>query len=290
MTGQRSRNLYIRLGRAVILFSLLAFNITICSAAEHRADVKPALRVCAAPNNLPFSNSKGEGFENALARLIARDLKRPVSYTWWPGRGSSLHNASRAASCDIVMGIPPDYKFVRPTLPYYRSTYAFVTRRDGGAPIDTLDDPRLKHLRIGIHVTGGDYDHMQLAQALAARRIVDNLRGYAIYGDYSDPNPPRTLIDAVAVNEIDVAIAWGPIAGYFAHRQAVALDVTPMRATREAVPMTFDIAIGVRRGDPSLASELDAVLLRRSREIQRLLDGYHVPQVTRPRMLAKLDD
>ncbi|HEV7823004.1 MAG TPA: substrate-binding domain-containing protein [Burkholderiales bacterium] len=249
------------------------------------------MRVCADPNNLPFSNARGDGFENALAQLIARDLKRTVQYTWWPQRRGFIRNTLRANKCDVVMGIPSNYKLARPTLPYYRSTYAFVTRLDGSAPIESLDDPRLHRLRIGIHVIGDDYNNVPPAQMLAARGIVENLRGYSIYGDYSKPNPPRELIDAVASNDVDVAIAWGPIAGYFAQKQPVALLVTPMTSasTGLAVPMAFDISMGVRPEDDALRRDLDAVLLRRRHEIQKLLVRYRIPVIARPAVIASLN-
>ncbi len=127
------------------------------------------LRVCADPNNLPFSNARGEGFENALAGLVAHDLKRSLEYPWWPQRRGFIRNTLRAEKCDVVMGIPSNYKLARPTLPYYRSSYAFVTRRDGTAPI-IPSIPRLRQLRIGIHVIGDDYNNVPpAAQALAPR-------------------------------------------------------------------------------------------------------------------------
>jgi mxaJ protein len=236
------------------------------------------LRVCADPNNLPFSNSRGEGFENAMARLVAHDLHRELTYTWWPQRRGFVRNTLKAGVCDLIMGVPAGFEMVEPTTPYYRSSYAFVTRADRHLDVDSFDDPRLRKLAIGVHTIGDDYANVPPAQALATRGIVGNVRGYSIYGDYSQPNPARALIDAVARGEIDVAIAWGPLAGYFAAREPVALRVKPVApADPPDAGMTFAIAAGVRHGDTALRSEVQAVLDRRRDDIAAMLHDYHVP-------------
>lgn len=240
------------------------------------------LRVCADPNNLPYSNSHGEGFENALARLVARDLHRDLAYTWWPQRRGFVRNTLRAGVCDLVMGVPAAFEMVEPTAPYYRSSYVFVTRADRHLDVRSLDDPRLHELAIGVHAIGDDYANVPPAQALAMRGVVANVHGYSIYGDYSKPDPARDLIDAVARGEIDVAIAWGPLAGYFATREPVALEVRPVAASDPPdAGMIFAIAAGVRHGDAALKSEVQTVLDRRRADISALLREYHVPLVAK---------
>jgi quinoprotein dehydrogenase-associated probable ABC transporter substrate-binding protein len=239
-----------------------------------------ALRVCADPNNLPFSNRAGEGFENALAELIAADLKRTVEYTWWPQRRGFMRTTLNAGICDVVMGVPAAFEMSATTAPYYRSAYALVTRRDRRLRLTSLDDPRLRMLRIGVHVVGDDYASVPPAQALANRKIVDNVRGYSIYGDYAKPNPPADLIDAVRAGDIDVAIAWGPFAGYFAASGTPALEVTPLPdRDRTGVQLAFDIAMGVRRADRAFEQQLDEVLARRQPDIRALLSRYHIVRV-----------
>ena len=238
------------------------------------------LRVCADPNNLPFSNLRGEGLENALARLVARDLHRELSYTWWPQRRGFVRNTLKAGVCDLVMGVPAAFGMVDPTAPYYRSSYMFVTRSDRHLDLRSLDDPRLHQLAIGVHAIGDDYANVPPAQALAMRGVVANVHGYSIYGDYSKPDPARDLIDAVARGEIDVAIAWGPLAGYFATLEPVALEVQLVLASDPPdAGMTFAIAAGVRPGDAALKSEVQAVLDRRRADVASLLREYHVPVV-----------
>jgi quinoprotein dehydrogenase-associated probable ABC transporter substrate-binding protein len=252
------------------------------SSAGRARELAPAtLRVCADPNNLPFSNEAGQGFENALARLVAADLHRTVRYTWWPQRRGFIRNTLRAGTCDVVMGVPSSFELVQPTRPYYRSAYVFVSRRGDHLRLRSFDDPRLKRLRIGLHVIGDDYNNVPPAEALASRGIVGNITGYSIYGDYSKPNPPRALIDAVARGDIDVAIAWGPLAGFFARQQSTPLDLVPVSSQVDMplLPMVFDIAMGVRHGDAALRDALDGVIVRRHREIRALLGRFGVPLV-----------
>jgi quinoprotein dehydrogenase-associated probable ABC transporter substrate-binding protein len=239
------------------------------------------LRVCADPNNLPFSNQRREGFENRIAAIVARELHRPLTYFWLPQRRGFVRNTLTANQCDVVIGVPAESGMLRPTRPYYRSTYVFVSRQDRALHLRSFDDPRLKTLTIGIQVTGDDYANPPAAQALAARQIVENVRGYTVYGDYSQPDPPRRLIDAVASQKVDVAVAWGPLAGYFARREPVAMEVTPVspQADSRFVRFVYDIAMGVRRDDTALARRLDDVIARRHDEIRRVLIEYGVPLV-----------
>jgi mxaJ protein len=239
------------------------------------------LRVCTDPNNLPFSNERRQGFENKIAAIVARDLRRPLAYFWLPQRRGFVRNSIKANRCDLVAGVPSEFDVLRSTRPYYRSTYVFVSRRDRALHLRSFDDPRLKKLTIGIQVTGDDYANPPAAQALASRQIVQNVRGYTVYGDYSRPNPPRGLIDAVADGTVDVAVAWGPLAGYFAKLEPVPLEIARVSPESDSrfVRFVFDISMGVRRDDAALASAIDGVIARRRAEIRRVLVDYGVPLV-----------
>ena len=249
-------------------------------AATVSADTGATLRVCADPNNLPFSDEHGRGFENALAQLVAHDLHRTVAYTWWPQRRGFVRHTLKAHACDVIMGVPSAMEMVQATQPYYRSSYVFVTRRDRHLDIRSFDDPRLRALRIGIHAVGDDYANVPPAVALARRGIVDRLRGYSLYGDYSKAAPARSLIDAVADGSIDVAIAWGPFAGYFAHDEKTPLAIHPVEGiTDPTLAMQYDISMGVRKDDAALRNALDGVIARDRGAIATLLARYGIPTV-----------
>jgi mxaJ protein len=253
--------------------------------AQRDSRVPPAvtaLRVCADPNNLPFSNEKGEGFENRIAARIANDLGLPLQYVWKPQRRGFVRTTLNTGECDVIMGVPSTYDMVRTSRPYYRSTYVFVYRRDRGYHITSLADSVLRRLKIGIHVIGDDYHNTPPAQALAARGIIDNVRGYTIYGDYSRPNPPARLIEAVAKGDVDVAIVWGPLAGYFVPRQNIPLAIAPVPAESDisGEKWTFAISMGVRHRDRGLAQLLDQLLDREQASIDTILSDYRVPLVS----------
>jgi mxaJ protein len=241
------------------------------------------LRVCADPNNLPFSNDRGEGFENRLVEIVAEELGADVTYTWWAQRRGFFRSTLNAGLCDLVPGAPASMELLRAGAPYYRSTYVFVTRAGEPAPA-SFEDALLREAKIGIQLIGDDGWNTPPAHALARRGITDNVRGYSVYGDYRQPNPPARIVEAVADGEIDVAVVWGPLGGYFAPRQSEPLVITPVRPAFDGpqLPMVFDIAMGVRKDDEALRTEVDAALDRRRADVDALLAEYGVPRVDRP--------
>lgn len=239
------------------------------------------LTACADPNNLPFSNQAGQGFENKLAEMIASDLHAKLQYVWWAQRRGYVRNTLNERKCDFWPGIGSNVEMVVTTRPYYRSTYMFVSRSNENLKGLTLDDPRLKHLKIGVQMVGNDATNTPPAHALASRGIISNVRGYMLYGDYSKPNPPSQIIRAVERGDVDVALVWGPLAGYFAARSPVPLrlePVTPWMADLE-YPMQFDISVGVQNGNDKLLKEIEEVLRQRQPAIRKLLADYDVPLV-----------
>jgi mxaJ protein len=253
------------------------------SILRHKGPVYASgpLRVCADPNNLPFSNDREEGFENRLAQMIAAASGTHVSYTWSAQRRGFVRNTLNAGECDVVMGVPAALDGVETTRPYYRSTYVFVapSRRHFG--LRSFDDPRLHHLKIGVQLVGDDFANTPPAHALSARGVIENIVGYSVVSDYSKPNPPARIVEAVARGDVDAAVVWGPLAGYFAGRQPIALDVTPVSPPSDspARPFVFDISIAVRRGDDARRTALDTFIVRHRGAIDRLLDEYGVPRL-----------
>jgi mxaJ protein len=239
------------------------------------------LRICADPNNLPFSNSRQEGFENKLANIIARDMNARVRYTWWAQRRGFIRNTLNAGKCDVVMGVPSSFELALTTNSYYRSTYMFVTRKDRNIDVRSFDDPILRTLRIGVHLIGDDGANTPPVHALSSRGVVGNVRGYMVAGDYSRPNPPARLVEAVVNGDVDIAIVWGPLAGYFAKAPNTVLSLVPVSPAIDLpfLPQVYDISLAVRRGDKSLKAELDAVLEREREKIATLLKEYGIPRV-----------
>jgi mxaJ protein len=270
-----------RNGRRAVRTALLAFVLllTSCHLVEQRH-----LTACADPNNLPFSNRAGQGFENKLAEMIASDLHAKLDYVWWAQRRGYVRNTLNDKKCDFWPGVASNVEMAATSRPYYRSTYVFVTRRSDKLAGLTLDDARLKRLRIGVQMVGNDASNTPPAHALATRGMIGNVRGYMLYGDYRKPNPPARILQAVENDEIDVALVWGPLAGYFAARSPVPLrlePVTPWLADMQW-PMQFDISVGVRKDNQTLLKQIDQVLARRSSDIGKLLAAYRVPVVAQP--------
>jgi mxaJ protein len=236
-------------------------------------------RVCSDPNNLPFSNDRLEGFENEIVTLIARELLSTPVYTWRAQRRGFLRETLKAGRCDVVAGLPAGIEGVALTRPYYRSTYAFVTRSDAEHP-RSFDDQVLRRAIVGVQLVGDDGHNPPPAVALARRGITGNVRGYHLYADYSHPNPPARVVDAVAAGDIDVGIAWGPTAGYFAARANPPLHVQPVSNQYDgAMPIAFDIAFGVRQQDTELRDAIDAALRRNRPAILAILARYNIPLV-----------
>ena len=256
---------------------------TICLSAA------PPLRVCADPNNLPYSNELQQGFENQIAELIAKDLGVPLQYYWFPQREKFFSKTLNSEKCDVVMGVPSGIDQAATTRPYYRSTYVFITRRDRQLHINSFDDPRLRTLKIGVHVLGEQDDSLPPVHSLVSRGIVGNLVGFSIFGNLAEKNPAADLIRAVEDGKVDVAIAWGPLAGYFGRHVTLPLDMTPVTDDPEHpdLPFHFDIGIGVRTADTALRQTLDGELARRRPKIDQILRSFGIPQLPVPNEVAR---
>jgi len=288
--AQKAQKKSLRLSLRLCVFAWVMLSFTACAnhkevttVAAAQPITRPAgvLRVCADPNNLPFSNQRLEGFENKIVALLAQDLGERVEYTWWAQRRGFFRNTLKAGMCDVVIGVPAGFEMALTTKPYYRSTYVFLSRTDRHLEVKSFDDPVLRKLRIGVQIIGDDQSNAPPAHALTRRHIVDNVKGFTLYGDYSQANPPARIVDAVEKGDIDLAIVWGPLAGFFAKQSRVPLDVVPVspQIDQPFLPFVFDISMGVRRGDQELRDQLDEFLERRRPEIERILEDYKVPKV-----------
>jgi quinoprotein dehydrogenase-associated probable ABC transporter substrate-binding protein len=247
-----------------------------CGAASGLAQVgelvdRDTLRVCADPHNLPFSNEAGEGFENRIAELLARDLGVDLAYTWYPQSVGFVRNTLGARVCDVVMGIVTTSELMQNTNPYYRSSYALVQRADADAKVASLADPHLADLRIGAVARTPPID------ILAQEGLLKNLRPYHLMIDTRFESPGRQMVEDVAAGEIDVGLLWGPIAGYWAKQQSVPLEVVPLTGDKVGARLDFRITMGLRRNEPEWKQVLNDFIAEHKAEIQAILLDYGVP-------------
>ncbi|MGZ5199382.1 MAG: quinoprotein dehydrogenase-associated putative ABC transporter substrate-binding protein [Telluria sp.] len=255
---------------------LLPLALMAASCAAHAAGPQE-LRVCADPDNLPYSSRDESGFENRIARLVADDMGAKLTWFWQQQNRGFVRKTMGAGECDLFIGVPAGYERVLSTKPYYRSTYVAVTRGDG-KPFTGFDAADLKERRIGVQLIGDDLVASPPGYALARAGAVANVRGFTILGD--GPAAQR-MVDAVASGQIDLALVWGPQAGWFAHRAN--LVVTAARTPAGLpVPFEYSIAMGVRKGDEALRDRLDEILQRRHADIDAILASYFVPTVAMP--------
>jgi quinoprotein dehydrogenase-associated probable ABC transporter substrate-binding protein len=230
------------------------------------------LRVCADPHNLPFSNDKGEGFENKFAELLAQKLNRKLAYTWYPQSVGFVRNTLGAHRCDVIPGFPQGDELVQSTNPYYRTAYAFVVRPgDGLDDLDTLADPRLKAKRIGI-VAG-----TPPATYLAVSGLMQNAKPYPLVVDTRVESSAVAMMGDLASREIDVAIMWGPMAGYYARTASPQMHVTLLTKDAGGPQLAYRIAIGVRPSDQNWKRLLNRLIAENQADINRLLVGFGVP-------------
>jgi mxaJ protein len=235
------------------------------------------LVVCADPDDMPYSRSDRSGFENRLMALLAQDMGIDVEFHWQPLRRGEVRKTIGAGMCDLIAGVPIGLGGVACTIPYYRSSYVYVTRADFGAAVQTLDDRRLARSVVGVPLIGGEGAVVPAAMALATRGLTNNVRGFPVYGN--QPAAQR-MIEALDRREIDVAVGWGPRLAYFAHLSATSLTVASAPSVPGAM-QDFDIAIGVRPDEPALRDALNAALTRQQPAIRALLAEYNVPVVDR---------
>ena len=272
-----------RRARLAVLASVLAA----CAAGTAAAQVadlvaRDALRVCADPANLPFTNEAGAGFENKIAELLARDLGVPLQYVWFPQATGFVRNTLAAKRCDVVMGYAAGSDPVQNTNPYYRSAWVLVTRRDRGLDgVESLGDARLKGKRLGV-VAG-----TPPATLLALHGLIGDAKPYRLTVDRRHESPSEDMVRDIVSGDIDGGILWGPIGGYFARQAAKGaakgsaepLAVMPLTHHEAGVPMTFRITFGIRHGETDWKHRLNDFIAARQGEINRLLLDYGVPLI-----------
>lgn len=251
--------------RLVLLLALLPSTAAIAA--------KP-LRICADPDNLPFSDRAARGFDNRIAALVAHDLGRKPVFIAARSRRGFLREQFNKAACDVLTGVPFGMRGVATTRPYYRSTYVFVTAARDHMLIASFRDPHLSGRRIGLQILEEDFSPPSLP-------LIRNGHAAQLVGFESFGTGGADIIRAVADGRLGVAVVWGPVAGYFAARQPLPLSLTPVSPTVDSsgVPFAYSIVLAVHRNDTALLSALNASLARLEPQIQRVLAAYHVPMI-----------
>ena len=256
---------------------LAAVPATRAVAQDATGDVvdRDALRVCAPPSDLPFSDDKGGGFENKIAEIVGDELKLPVTYTYYPDTTGFYRNTLAARLCDVVIGVTSVNEFLQNTNPYYTSTFAIVYRADSGLDVEDLADPDLKDLSIGAVA------QTPPVTIMAQEGLLKNLRSYALMADTRYDHPAQDLVADVAEGKVDVGVLWGPIAGYYAKLQNVPMTVVPLVEEPPGVRLHFSISMGVRRNEADWKHRLNKVLQARAADIEAVLHAYGVPMLDR---------
>lgn len=245
----------------------LACIATGLAAAE---GARTPLRVCADPDNPPYSVRDGSGFDNRIATLIAQQLGRKPVFVWARERRGFIREQFNKNACDVLMGVPIGMRSVMTTAPYYRSTYVFVTRKQDRLQLASFSDPNLDHRRIGLQIMEEDLSppSLPLIRSGHAAQLV----GFDSFGSHA-----ADIIRAVANRKVDVAVVWGPLAGYYAARLG-GMNLKPVAPKVDAgIPFTFALAAGVHKGDSELHEQIDDAIHAKQKAILAILTSYHIP-------------
>jgi len=267
--------------RPVALAILLWFALPAAASAQLRPGVREGsvIRVCADPDNLPASNEKSEGYENKIAELLARTWGDKLEYAWWPVRRGFFSRALNGRYCDVAITAPAGLDMAGVTQPYFKSSYVIVYRKDSGLALRSLADTTLRHLKIGVHLLNADAENTPPAMAMSRFGSVGNLIGFGTF--FSEQGDrPEDIFKALIDRKIDVAIVWGPMAGYFVKKMNAPLVVQPVQEDSvDGIPFAFGIGMAVRRRDRTLRDSLQTFLDQNRPAIEGILKDFGVPML-----------
>lgn len=244
-------------------------------AHAQRAEMisRTELRVCADPRNLPFSNEASEGFENKVAAIIGADLDLPVTYVWFPQVTGFVRNTLRARECDLVMGAVTGDGIMDSTNPYYHTGYMIVTRAADHITARAVSDPALAQKRFGVIAATPPTD------LLVRHKLMDQVTPYSLRVDTRISNPPRQMLQDLTDGKIDVALVWGPQAGFAIKHDALPLTAQFIEPEPDAPRLDYRIAMGVRAGEPEWRRRINQAIGKHKEEIATILAGYGVPML-----------
>jgi quinoprotein dehydrogenase-associated probable ABC transporter substrate-binding protein len=231
------------------------------------------LRVCSDPDNMPFSNLKGEGFENKLAELIAQKLDARLEYSWFAEATGYVPNTMGRAACDLVMGYAQGTGLIEDTNPYYYTSYLLIYRAgdSGLAGVESLADPRLKDKRIGF------FARTPPSSVLAIHGLTANAKPFEVHAGDSAAKAAVTMIGEIAEGRLDAGILWGPVGGYYAERAGVPLKLVPLVKEMAGPRTIYGITMGVRPNEPEWKHKINKFIAANEREINLILESYNVP-------------
>ena len=254
---------------AAVLAAALALSMGDAGSAHAASQ----LRVCADPDNMPFSNDKGDGFENKLAELIAERLGDELDYAWFEEKTGYVPNTMGKDACDLVMGYAQGTGLIEDTNPYYYTSYVLIYREDDAEleDVESLADPRLKQKRIGV------FARTPPASILAVHGLVANAKPFEIYSGESTSKAAEAMIAEIASGKLDAGILWGPVGGYYAQRADVPLSLVPLVKETAGPNTIYGITLGVRPDEPQWKHQINKVLAENQHDINVILQGYNVP-------------
>lgn len=251
--------------------------VLVCAGAQGQTQPdlvsREKLRVCADPANLPFSDKAKQGFENRIAEIVADELKIPLRYYWMPQGPGFVRNTLGEGMCDVIVGYASNSDVVDHSNPYYASTYVLVSRPGSGLEdVQTLEDPRLKKVRLGVIAATPPTDH------LLRLGLLDKARSYALLVDHRFASPAEEAVHDVETGATDALVVWGPIGGYFARKTQPPLVVSPLHADQRP-SLAYRIGFGLRRNELEWKHHLNDVLRARKADFEAVLRDYGVPLV-----------
>jgi quinoprotein dehydrogenase-associated probable ABC transporter substrate-binding protein len=258
----------------MVLVSIWSLIPTLSQSAEgvgRQALTTSIIRVCADPDNLPYSNKSRQGFENRIIELIGAKLGREVRYTWFPQSVGFVRNTLRLRECDLISGITTSSERVQNTNPYYYSVYTMVYRKDAGLDATIMSDPQLKDLKLGV-VAG-----TPPANIIAQLGLLGNIKPYQLFADTRRYKPARQAILDVGNGETDVAFIWGPIAAFYAGEAASELVLVPLVNEDKRVQLSFRVSMAVRFNETEWKHTINSVLKDLRSEINDILREFDVP-------------
>jgi quinoprotein dehydrogenase-associated probable ABC transporter substrate-binding protein len=258
-------------GRAMMLGLIgLIFASALANAAPEGGGV---LRVCADPDNMPFSNEKGEGFENKLAELMAQKLDSKIEYSWFPEATGYVPNTTGREACDLVMGYAQGTGLIEDTNPYYYTSYVLLYRDDDAslAGVTGISDPRLKGKSIGY------FARTLPASILAMHGLVTTAKPFDLRAYENASAAAVAMVEEIAAGKLDAGVLWGPVGGYYAQRAGMPLKLVPLVKETAGPRTIYGITMGVRPNDPQWKHKINKVIAENQDAIIVILQSYNVP-------------